>query len=147
MYERLSNKQETPTMEEFISHIGKSDEFFIIIDNYLRDKFATEIKIYFDVHDKGWAISYHSKYLSKKTYLCNIVAEKDAFLFVTNLKEENLNRFYETATKYAKECIDNSPYRHRGWIEYRVVSAENLEEAKTIFQSRIDGIPARFVTK
>lgn len=25
MYERLSIKQETPTMEEFISHIGKAD--------------------------------------------------------------------------------------------------------------------------
>ena len=131
-------------MEEFISHIGKADKFFITIDNYLKDKFASEFKIYFDVHDKGWAISYHAKYLSKKTYLCNMVVEKDAFLFVTNLKEENLNRLYETATMYAKECIDNSPYRNKGWIEYRVVNAENLEEAKIIFQFKIDGIPSRY---
>ena len=134
-------------MEEFVSCLGKADKFFIAIDRYLKDKFASEIKIYFDVHDKGWAVSYHAKYLSKKTYLCNIVAEKDAFLFVTNLKEETLNRLYSTATTHAKECIDNSPYRHRGWIEYRVVNAENLEEAKTIFQFKTDGIPTRFITK
>ena len=146
--QRLSNKYEIPAIEEFISHIGKAGKLFLTVDSYLKDNFPLEFKMYFDVHDNGWAISYHSKYLSKKTYLCNIVAEKDAFLFVTNLKEENLSRMYEAATKHAKECIDKSPYRHRGWIEYRVDNAENLEEAiNTILQFKIDGIPARFITK
>ncbi|MFA6729520.1 MAG: DUF3788 family protein [Eubacteriales bacterium] len=148
MHQRLSNKQQTPTIAAFISHIGKASEFFHAIDTYLKDNFPTEFKLYFDAHDKGWAISYHSRYLSKKTYLCNIVAEKDAFLFVTNIKIETLDKLYKTVTKHAKECIDESPYRHRGWIEYRIKNAENLEEAVTkILQSKIDGTPAKFITK
>ena len=148
MYERLSNKHEIPTIEKFISHIGKAGELFCTIDAYLKDNFPSEFKMYFDNHDKGWAISYHSKYLTKKTYLCNIVAEKDAFLFVTNFKIENLSRLYEIATEHAKECMDKSPYRHRGWIEYRVDNAENLEEAiTTMLKYKLDGIPARFITK
>jgi len=148
MSQRMSNKHETPTIEEFISHIGKAAELFLTVDNHLKENFPSEFKMYFDGHDKGWAISYHSKYLSKKTYLCNIVAEKDSFLFVTNIKLENLNKLYETVTNHAKECIDKSPYRDRGWIEYRVYNIENLEEAITkILQFKIDGIPARFITK
>lgn len=36
MYERLSNKQETPTLEEFLFHIGKAGESFTIIDIFLK---------------------------------------------------------------------------------------------------------------
>jgi hypothetical protein len=76
---------------------------------------------------------------SKKFYICNIVAEKDAFLLVTHLTEENIKTLYENGTPHAKECIDSSPYRHRFWIEYRVIGTENTEEAKTILQMRTGG--------
>ena len=136
MYERLSNKNETPTIEELLTHIGKAKEMFEIIDNYLTDELkATEKKIYFDKHDKGWAVSYHAK----KDYVCNIVMEKDAFLFVTRLSEENLKKAYDDVSEYAKECIDTSPYRHRGWIEFRMLEMENLTEAKMLLQIRVSG--------
>ena len=136
MYERLSNKNETPTMGELLTHIGKANEMFEITDNYLTDELkTTEKKIYFDAHDKGWAISYHAK----KDYMCNIVMEKDAFLFVTRLSEENLKKAYDELSTHAKECIDSSPYRHRGWIEYRVFEMKNLEEAKILLQIRTSG--------
>ena len=35
MYERLLNKNEMPTMEEFLSHIGKEKNLFEIIDVFL----------------------------------------------------------------------------------------------------------------
>ena len=127
MYEKLSNKNETPAMEGLLTHIGKAKEIFEIIDNYLTGELNTEMTpIYFDAHDKGWGIGYRSK---KDKYVCNIVMEKDAFLFVTRLSEENIKNVYNEVSAHAKECIDTSPYRHRGWIEYRVLETENIEEA------------------
>ena len=135
MYERLSNKSEAPTMEQFLTHIGNAKEEFEIIENYLISELKTVNNIYFDVHNKGWAI----KYYIKKDYVCNITAEKDAFLLVTRLSEENVQKFYEIGTPHAKECIDNSPYRRRGWIEYRIFELKNAEEAKLLLQIRVSG--------
>lgn len=113
MYEKLSNKKETPDMEGLLTHLGKAKEMFEIIDTYLTGELKTEKTMYFDVHDKGWAV----KYSVEKDYVCNIVMEKDSFIFVTRLSEENVQKAYEDVSAYAKECIDSSPYRHRGWIE------------------------------
>ena len=135
MYERLSNKNETPTMEQFSTHIGSAKEGFELIENYLTGELKTAKNIYFDAHNKGWAI----KYYIKKDYVCNITAEKDAFLLVTRLSEENVQKLCEIGTPHAKECIDSSPYRHRGWIEYRVLETKNVEEAKLLVQIRVSG--------
>ena len=136
MYERLANKNETPDMEQLLSHIGKAKELFAIINTYLMDELATtEKKIYFDVHDKGWAIGYRTK----KDYVCNIVMEKDAFIFVTRLSEDNIKKAYDCVSTHAKECIDNSPYRHRGWLEYRALEMENLKDVKRLLQLRVSG--------
>jgi hypothetical protein len=142
MYERLSNKAEKPDMQGFLAHIGKAGGLFQIIEDYVRTELTeakSETKLYFDVHDKGWAVSYHDVKKSKKFYICNIVAEKDAFLLVTRLTEENIAKLYENGTPHAKECIDSSPYRHRCWIEYRVIDTENMGEAKTMLQMRMSG--------
>ena len=135
MYERLSNKKEVPTMEAFVSHTGTATSLFHAMNDYIMNALATETKLYFDAHDKGWGIRYHAK----KEYVCDIIAEKDAFLLVTRLSEDNLNNLYERATLYAKACIDSSPYKHRGWIEYRVLDTENIEESKMILQVRTSG--------
>jgi hypothetical protein len=36
-----------------------------------------------------------------------------------------------------KECFDISPYRQRGWIEYRVLGSDNLKEAELLLQIRL----------
>jgi len=135
MYERLSNKKEMPVMDEFIAHIETAIPLFHTMNDYIMNVLAAETKLYFDAHDKGWGIRYHAK----KEYVCDIIAERDAFLLVTRLSEDNLNKLYEAGTLYMKECIDSSPYRHRGWIEYRVTDAEKIEEAKTMLQIRTSG--------
>ena len=122
-------------MEALLSHMGKANVLFELLDDYLTNELKAENDMYFDVHDKGWAI----RYRVKKKYVCNIVAEKDSFLFVTSLSEEDIKRLYETGIPHAGECIDNSPFRHRGWIEYRVIDAKNAKEAKTILHIRISG--------
>ena len=61
MHERLSNKNETPDVEHFLTHIGSGKEGFEIIDNYLTSELKTVKNIYFDAHNKGWAIRYYIK--------------------------------------------------------------------------------------
>ena len=41
--------------------------------------------------------------------------------------------------QYTKECIDNSPFRHRGWIEYRILSLEHLKDIEKILWVRTSG--------
>ena len=140
MHERLSDKTASITMLDLLTHMGTATEAFESLEKYLTTELsATEKGVYFDVHDKGWAIRYYSKRLSKKTYICNIVAEKDSFLFVTSLSEGNIQKAYKTISDYAKECAEQSPYRHRGWLEYQATGIENLEDIKTLLQLRVSG--------
>ena len=132
MYERLLNKNEMPTIEEFLVHIGKGKELFDSIDTFLINEINSSKMIKFDAHSRCWKMSYHIK----RKYICDIITEKDAFTIVTRLSEESIRNVYDGLLPYAKECIDNSPFRHRGWIEYRVLSALHLEDIKTMLQIR-----------
>ena len=132
MYERLLNKNEMPTMEEFLAYIGKGKELFENIDAFLINEINSEKMIKFDAHSRCWMVSYHIK----RKYICDIITEKDAFTIVTRLSEESIRSVYDDLLPYTKECIDNSPHRHRGWIGYRVLSALHLEDIKTMLQIR-----------
>jgi hypothetical protein len=134
MYERLLNKKEMPTMEEFLVNIGKGKELFDNIDAFLINEIDSEKMIKFDSHCRCWKMSYHIK----RKYICDIITEKDAFTIVTRLSEESIRSVYDDLLPYAKESIDNSPFRHRGWIEYRVLNTSHLADAKIILQVRAD---------
>lgn len=137
MYERLINKNEMPTIEEFLVHIGKGKELFDSIDAFLINEINSSKMIKFDAHSRCWKMSYHIK----RKYICDIITEKDAFTIITRLSEESFRNVYDGLLPYAKECIDNSPFRHRGWIEYRVLSALHLEDIKTMLQIRANDKP------
>lgn len=132
MYERLLNKNEMPTMEEFIAYIGRGKELFESIDAFLINEINSEKAIKFDAHSRCWKMSYHIK----RKYICDIITEKGAFTIVTRLTEESIRNVYDGLLPYAKECIENSPYCHIGWIEYRVLSPQHLEDIKTMLQIR-----------
>lgn len=132
MYERLLNKNEMPTIEELLAFVGKGKELFDSIEAFLINEIKSVKMIKFDAHSRCWKISYYIK----RKYICDIIMEKGAFTIVTRLSEESIRNVYDGFLPYAKECIDNSPYRHRGWIEYRVLSALHLEDIKTILRIR-----------
>ncbi len=131
MYDRLLDKNKMPTPEEFLEHIGKIKELFETLDIFLRGKNSEKV-IKLDAHSRCWKLSYHIK----KVYVCDIIPERDTFTVVTRLSEEVIGSIYGGLLPYAKECIDNSPFRHRGWIEYRVLSPEHLEDVKTMLSFR-----------
>jgi len=91
MYERLLNKNEMPTIEEFLAYIGKGKELFDSIDAFLIYEINSVKMIKFDAHSRCWKMSYHIK----RKYICDIITEKDAFTIVTRLSGESIRNVYD----------------------------------------------------
>lgn len=132
MYERILNKNIEPTIEQFLTHIGITKSLFTNIDTFLIEELHTDKKLGFSAHDQCWGMGYHIK----RKFVCGINAEKDAFTIITRLSEEKINDLYVNVSPYTKDCIDKSPYRHRGWIEYRVLDINHIKDAKLILRIR-----------
>ena len=135
MYERLLDKKTSRTPADFIAHIGTAAELFQNLDDFFINELNSEGTLTFDSHSQCWSTVYRRK----KKYIGNVLAEKDAFTVVTRIPEDDLLKIYEDVSPYTKDCIDKSPCRHGGWIEYRVFSSVHLEDAKTILHCRASG--------
>ncbi|MDF2588522.1 MAG: hypothetical protein K0S41_2363 [Anaerocolumna sp.] len=68
MYDRLKNKNEVPTIEECIEHIGTCKELFEIVNTFLLDEIKSINKIGFSAHDRCWGLGYHVFLLAKIIY-------------------------------------------------------------------------------
>jgi hypothetical protein len=90
MFDRLLDKKEKPTMEAFLAYIGQGKESFEIIDSFLLNELNALNDLKFDAHSRCWKL----RYGIKKEYVCDIIAEKDAFTVVTRLAEGNIQRIY-----------------------------------------------------
>lgn len=133
MYERLKDKNNKPTLEESMSFIGAAKELFDNIDRFLVNELNAEKEIKFAAHDRCWGMDYRIK----KDVISMLYFEKDAFTVVVRLDREGIESAYNDLSSYTKECIENSPFRHRGYIEYRVLNAGQLADIKTILTCRI----------
>ena len=133
-YERLIDKTEMLSLDKLLGLIGNARGPFDDIDAFLTGPIKAERTIKFDAHSQCWKLHYSIK----REYICDIIAEEDAFTLVTRLPCEMIEAAYDDFPPYAKERIDSSPYRHRGWIEYRVLRSEHLEGAKMLLHLRID---------
>lgn len=76
MYERMLNKQETPSIEKMTKFCGENAERFSLLNEWLASSFDTEKKVVFPYGNKyGWGIGHYKK----KKLICNIFAENGAF--------------------------------------------------------------------
>ena len=130
MYERMLNKQVTPTIEEMIKFCGENSERFSLLNEWLTSAFNTEKKIVFPYGNKyGWGVS-HKK---KIKLICNIFAEDNAFTVMMRLSDKQYNTIYDKLQKYTQEHIDNKyPCSEGGWIHYRVTCKEHFDDIKTL---------------
>ena len=130
MYERMLNKQETPTQEEMTRFCGENSERFSLLNEWLTSAFDTEQKIVFPYGNKyGWGVS-HKK---KNKLICNVFAENNAFTVMMKLSDKQYRSVYDKLQKYTQECIDNKyPCSDGGWIHYRVTSKEYFDDIKTL---------------
>jgi hypothetical protein len=129
MYERLNDNAIKPNLQEAMEFIGSSKELFENIDNFLVNELNADKEIEFSGHDKCWGMGYHVK----EKPICGIYFEKDAVFVVVgfSLAKDNIKGFenmYNSLSPYAKMCVDNSPWRHVGFVEYRVLTTEHLDD-------------------
>ena len=139
MFERLKDKKSVPTIEEFVSHMENTRDLYEEIDAFLLKSIDSQKALKMDAHSQCWTISYHRR----KKYICNIIAEKNAFTLVTRLTESDLEKVREQASPYARECMENSPFIGRGWIEYRVLNKDQISDAELFIQTRSDSATAK----
>jgi glycyl-tRNA synthetase (class II) len=137
MYERLKNNNTKPNYEEAMEFIGTGKELFEKIDSFLVNELNAEKEIEFSNHDKCWEMGYRVK----ERLICGIYFEKDAVFVVIkfSLAKDNIKGFedmYNSLSQYAKVCVDSSPWRHVGFVEYRVLTIEHLDDLKIMLKCR-----------
>ena len=131
MYDRLSDKNIIPSMEQVIAHISACKELFEDIDLFITNELDAEKKLGFssDKNVRGWGIGLKSK----SKFFGTVIAEKDAFTVVMRLTDDQIKKAYAEALPYSQKCLDNC---HRtsngGWVQYRVATLEQLDEVKKI---------------
>ena len=133
MHERLSNKNITPTMEEFLAHIGAGKETFEAIEIFLTDELSAEKMLRYssDSNVRGWGI----KYSHKSKYFCDIIAEKGSFTIVIRLSDNQIKTAYEEVLPYAKKSLDNyQRTSNGGWVQYQVLNVGQLDDVKKILR-------------
>lgn len=130
MYERMLNKQKTPTIEEMTNFCGENSERFTLLNEWLSSSFNTEQKVVFPYgNNYGWGIA-HKK---KNKLMCNIFAESNSFTVMMRLSNKQYDTVYDKLRKYTQEYIDNKyPCGDGGWIHYRITCDEHFDDIKTL---------------
>ena len=136
MYERMLNKQQKPSYEEFIDYCGDSKKLFEKVDDFLLNELRAEKSLRFPYGNRyGWSM----KYFIKSKHICDIFAEKDAFVVMLRLTNVQFEKVYEKLTNYAKDVINNKhPCNEGGWIQYRVLTLQDLDDIKSLLQLKIN---------
>lgn len=134
MYERMLDKQVKPTLEEMTRFCGENGNNFILLNGWLSETFGTEQQVKFPYGNKyGWGIAHRKG----KKLLCNVFAERNAFTVMMRLTDKQYAAVYEQVGKRTQEYIDNRyPCGDGGWIHYRVISNEDLEDAKLLLSAK-----------
>lgn len=138
MNERLTDKEKIPTIEQALEFIGLGKAVFEIINSFLINKLGAERKIEFSNHDKCWCMNYNVN----DRGICANYFEKDANFIVIgfSLAKSNIGNFdsmYNSLSTYAKNCVDNSPWRHVGFVEYPVLKNEHLEDLYKMLNCKV----------
>ena len=130
MYERMLNKQETPTIEEMTKFCGENSERFSLLNEWLTSAFQTEQKVVFPYgNNYGWGVAHKRK----NKLICNVFAEDNAFTVMMRLTDKQCKAVYDQLQKYTQEYLDNKyPCSDGGWIHYRVIREEHFDDIKIL---------------
>lgn len=135
MYERMLDKANQPTFDEFTIYCGNTRELFLDLDRFLTEELRADKLLRFPYGNKyGWSY----KYFIKRKHICDVFAEKDAFTIMVRLDNEQFESIYNDLLQYTREFIDHKyPCSDGGWIHYRVLSKEHTEDIKMILNKKV----------
>ena len=134
MFERMLDKQVTPSFDEMKSYCGETGDMWSEVDGYLTDKFDMKSCIRFPYGNKyGWGV----KYSRKSKHFCDIFAENGAFMVLIRMSNDAIDSIYNEMSEYAKVVMDNKyPCSNGGWLNYRVTGNEQLQDLMKIIETK-----------
>ena len=135
MYERMLNKQEVPTFDDLIQYSGERGALWLALDKYMTDELRASRQIRFPYgKDYGWS----AKYSVKSKHICDVFAENGAFTALFQVSDKAVATIHDELSAYAKEIwADKYPCASGGWIEFRVLSEEQLRDLEKILHAKV----------
>jgi hypothetical protein len=86
-------------------------------------------------NDYGWAV----KYSAKSKHICDIFAERGALSVFCKINTKAVEKVYDGLGDYAKTVWkDAYPCKNGGWIDFRVLTAEHLEDVKKLVCAKMN---------
>lgn len=130
MYQRMLNKEVTPSVTEMAAYCRGSADLFTLLNQWLSKEYGTVQKVVFPYGKQyGWGIAHRKK----QKLICNIFAEDDAFTVMIRLSDEQFESVYNQVQNYTRRYIDNKyPCGDGGWIQYRVICREHFDDIQKL---------------
>ena len=130
----MLDKQTVPTFEELISYCGEPGVLWVELDQYLKDELHAAGSIRFPYGNKyGWSM----KYSCKSKHICDVFAEKGAFMALIRSSNDAIDPIYITLSDYAKAVWDNKyPCGSGGWLNYRITCKDQLPDLMKIIETK-----------
>ena len=135
MYERMLDKQKTPTFDDLIKYCGKSGPLWLELDKRMEENYKATRQIRFPYgKDYGWS----AKYSVKSKHICDVFAENGAFTALFQVPAKAIETVHGELGAYAKQVwADNSPCSSGGWISFQVLDKEQLKDLEKIIHAKI----------
>ena len=136
MYERLLDKSITPTFEDLIAYSKEARDSWLTLDKYIVDIYGAQKTIRFPYGKSyGWGV----KYSRKSKHICDIFAEDNAFTVFLRVDTTAFSSIESSLQEYSLDIWGNRyPCENGGWLNYRVLSALHLEDAKKIIDAKVN---------
>lgn len=132
MPERLRTK-EKQTFESLIEYSGASGALWIEIEDFLRQNYDLN-KIVHDSAAEGWGVNYKHG----KKYICDIHAEKGAFVVFFQIQSAEIDKLEGELSQYALQVWERRyPCGKGGWMRYRVTKKEHLEDIYKLLTAKV----------
>ena len=134
MYERLLDKDQSPTKDELIIYCGENANNFRVFNDWLAEKYNTVQTLRFPYGKKyGWCITHRKG----KNLICDVFAEAGAFTVMIRLSDQKFDALYSKVGGYTQKYIDNRyPCGNGGWIHYRVSCFDHIEDLQNMMDAK-----------
>lgn len=135
MYERMLDKQTVPSFDDLIRYSADCGELWPALDKHLQEEYSAQKLIRFPYGNSyGWGV----KYSFKKKHICDVFEEDNAFMVFFRISNNDFEPIENELTDYSKDIWENKyPCGEGGWLWYRVLSEDHLQDVKKIIQAKI----------
>ena len=134
MYERMLDKQQAPAIMDLAAYCGENADRFARLNTWLSQNYGTIQQISFPYGNHyGWGIAHRIR----QKLICRVFAEKQAFSVMIHLSDAQFQSLYGKVRGYTQKYIDEKyPCGNGGWIQYRVICQEHLEDIQKLLSSK-----------